>query len=83
MGSFSINQNNLDKNILNFIDIIYSNSLYPIINTPARAMSISFTLIDNISFNDTLLEIYHNLRFRSLKRIVVVPNEISYKPIPQ
>ena len=57
MGSFSIIQNNLDKNILNFIDIIYSNSLYPIINTPARAMSISFTLIDNISFNDTVQSI--------------------------
>ena len=54
MGDFNINLMNYQSNDLTgeFLDIIYSNSLCPLINRPTRITSHTATLIDNILSND-------------------------------
>lgn len=49
MGDFNINIINSDthKSTNNFIDLMISNSLYPMISKPTRITSHSATLIDN------------------------------------
>ena len=49
-GDFNINLLHVDtyNNVSNFIDIIYSQSLFPSIHKPTRITSKTATLIDNI-----------------------------------
>ena len=54
MGDFNINLLNVDKHVPSseFIEIMYSFSLYPLINKPTRVTDKSATLIDNIFCNN-------------------------------
>ena len=54
MGDFNINvlKCDSDKDTTDFIDTMYTSSLYPTINTPTRITTTSKTLIDNIFYND-------------------------------
>ena len=54
MGDFNINLLQYDTNntVLNFIDMLSSQSFYPTINKPTRITESSATLIDNILTND-------------------------------
>ena len=54
MGDFNINfpYYNTDKDTSDYIDIFYSHSFYPIINSPARVTPTAKTLIDNIFYNN-------------------------------
>ena len=53
-GDFNINLLNADSHVptSNFLDIIYSVSLFPLINRPTRITNQTATLIDNIYCND-------------------------------
>ena len=53
MGDFNINLMNHDAHAQTneFLDLMYSNSFYPLINKPTRITSHSSTLIDNIFHN--------------------------------
>ena len=54
MGDFNINILNADSHTPTneFIDLMYSNGLYPLISKPTRITSHTDTLIDNIFTND-------------------------------
>ena len=54
MGDFNINILECDNNrpTANFIDLMYSNSLFPLITKPTRVAQNSISLIDNIYCND-------------------------------
>ena len=54
MGDFHINllHSDLDKETSNFMDNIYSNSFFPMINLPTCITASSKTLIDNIFYID-------------------------------
>lgn len=53
LGDFNINLLNSDNHLLTseFLDVLYSNSLFPLINKPTRVHLNSATLIDNIFCN--------------------------------
>ena len=54
MGDFHINllHSDLDKETSNFMDNIYSNSFFPMINLPTCITASPKTLIDNIFYID-------------------------------
>lgn len=54
MGDFNVNLLNVDSHILTseFIELMYSNCLFPLINKPTRICQSSATLIDNIFTNN-------------------------------
>ena len=53
-GGFQIDLLKYDEHVVldNFIDTMYSNGLYPLIDKPTRITQQSATLIDNIFTND-------------------------------
>ena len=58
IGDFNINLlNQDDKNTTTFFDTMFSCSYLPFINTPTRVTGHSKTLIDNIFYNKTMLNI--------------------------
>ena len=58
MGDFNINLLNYDnKNIANFLNIMFSYSCLPFINTPTRVKGHSKKLRDNIFYNKPTLNI--------------------------
>ena len=58
MGDFNINLLNYDdKNTANFLDTMFSYSYLPFINTLTRVTGHSKTLIDNIFYNKSMLNI--------------------------
>lgn len=52
-GDFSIDLQNHMETIVNFIDTMYSNNLFPVITKPSRITLDTVALIDNI-FTNTL-----------------------------
>lgn len=54
MGDFNINILDSDSNLhmVNFIETMYSYSMFPLIIKPARVTNTTATLIDNIFCND-------------------------------
>ena len=54
MGGFNINILNCDsdKDAADFVNAIYTSSLYPTINTPTQITATSKNLINNIFYND-------------------------------
>ena len=54
MGDFNINLLNCDNHVASaeFIECLYSHSLFPLITKPSRITRDTTTLIDNIFFND-------------------------------
>ena len=58
MGDFKIDLLNYnDKNTTNFLDTMFSYSYLPLINTTTRVTDHSKTLIDNIFYNNPMLNI--------------------------
>ena len=68
MGDFNINLLNYQSNNLTgeFIDIMYSNLLCPLINGPTRITSHTATLIDNILTNNIDSDIVNGLFFSDI-----------------
>ena len=58
MGDYNINLFSAERHIQtsNFVDLMYSNSFFPLINKPTRVTARSATLIDNIFANKPNLE---------------------------
>ena len=56
MGDFNINILDSDKHLptANFVELMYSNSLFPLISKPTRITQSTATLIDNIFSNDII-----------------------------
>ena len=54
MGDFNINllNYNSDNDTSSFVDLMYSSSFFPTINSPTRVTTTSETLIDNIFYNN-------------------------------
>ena len=54
MGNFNINllNCNIDKNTIDYVDILHSHAFFPTINSPMRITPYSKTLIDNLFYND-------------------------------
>ena len=59
-GDFNINllKINVDRNTSDFVEMLFSAGLYPLIDKPTRITSHSATLIDNICTS----EIHHNIQ---------------------
>jgi exonuclease III len=62
LGDFNINLMNTDTHIptSEFLDIMYSHSLLPLITKPTRITDQTFSLIDNIFYNDVNNNNYEN-----------------------
>ena len=61
-GDFNINLINADSHqpTSNFLDVLYSASIFPLINRPTRITSHSATLIDNIFCNEIVNVTHQN-----------------------
>ena len=68
MGDFNINILDSEKHLptANFIELMYSNSLFPLISKPTRITQNTATLIDNVFCNDIKTEKFNGILFTEL-----------------
>jgi hypothetical protein len=68
MGDFNLNLLEAIQHLptANFIELMYSNSLFPLISKPTRVTKHSASLIDNIFCNDVSMEKFNGILFTDI-----------------
>ena len=67
-GDYNINLLNIDKHVptSEFLELMFSHSLYPMINRPTRVTSASATIIDNIYCNSLQKEQFNGILYADI-----------------